>query len=469
MNVFRQIAGTGCCACQEISRARRDSVLVLQASSDMDKVSARSRSSTRLPVASSGGQAQNRLRSSSRQSGTRRTPSVEPRSRLADAGGKTDRSARPPSAVRAPSPATRGRMLQPHKLHLLQPHKPAAQANSRIPIRHPTPPLPGTGPMQEQAVKSINSQLPRSTHPNMQPPQSPARPPHTPLLPRMFSPSDPYLQGSKGLHERGLAALKEYRRLREERIQQAIRARQQQQIPQSSNGQLRYTIQQPPFLAGRPRTSSQPPNHHQMTPTRGSSRGRSGASQSPLSAARSPFSADRPRTSRRGSSVCSERRGTLTAAQRSSSGAVSNSSNTPPHHGANGDISAGASVNSSPAMQVAKGPVLKITPKVVPKLRTRTGDPRTDSQMHAEGSILQPQSPPSLRLQDQRTASPLDSAGGGPGVSVGMEDLLLQQVTALLAVRFCARSPSLCLRLFFVGRVLVLLLAYQFSTVSCTL
>ena len=122
------------------------------------------------------------------------------------------------------------------------------------------------------------------------------------------------------------------------------------------------------------------------------------------------------------------------SAQRSGSGAASTPPATPP------DMHSAAHAAPSPAMQVARGPVLKVTPKVTPKLRNRT----TDSQMHAEASLLRPQSPPSLRIQDQPTDATLVSSsgrteGGAGGMDGGMEDLLLQQVTALLSVRIHAR------------------------------
>lgn len=403
-----------------------------------DKQSGRSRSSTRLPAASPGGELPSRFRSASRQqqASSKRAPSTDAQRPLPDKNRTADRISKLTAPVRDQSPGLRGRqsnIVQPHKQHLLQPHK---QAMSRIPYRTPTPPLPGASSMPDPAFKPpSHTQLPRTHSHNPAAQFSPARPPQPPLLPRMFSPSEPFLQGNKGLHERGLLALKEYRRLRNERMEQALRARQQQQLPTGSNGHLRYTIQQPPFLAGRARTSSNPPNHHQITPT--SREGRSGKSQSPLSATtRTPFSADRPLTSRRGSSVCSERRGALSAVQRSGSGTTSTPPATPPDHNRNGAVS----VSNSPALQVSRGPVLKLQTKVTPQLQNRTSGRRKDSQMHADASLLQPQSPPSLGLQDQRTETTLTASSGRTddgtgGMGGGMEDLLLQQVTALLSVR----------------------------------
>jgi hypothetical protein len=87
-------------------------------------------------------------------------------------------------------------------------------------------------------------------------------------------------------------------------------------------------------------------------------------------------------------------------------------------------------------MQIARGPVLKITPKVTPQFRSNR---RKDSQVHATAAMLQPQSPPSLRLKDQHTdmtmthgSGPTEDSAGGMGGE--MDEFLLQQVTALLAV-----------------------------------
>lgn len=73
--------------------------------------------------------------------------------------------------------------------------------------------------------------------------------------------------------------------------------------------------------------------------------------------------------------------------------------------------------------------------ELTPRLRMR----RPDTQLHEASMALQPMSPPSLIVADQSTVSTADNRfdAAHTDQTAILEEMLLQQVSALLTVRGC--------------------------------
>lgn len=92
-----------------------------------------------------------------------------------------------------------------------------------------------------------------------------------------------------------------------------------------------------------------------------------------------------------------------------------------------------ARCSTCPSTSLARTVHLQVMLELTPRLRMR----RADTQLHEASCALQPMSPPSLICADQSTVSTADNRFDHAHIdqSAILEDMLLQQVSALLTVR----------------------------------